>query len=118
MKKGIIDKIEKDMAAKFPSHSVTDFNEAALIPDAIVAYSYLTANVPFKYPFRQVKQQFTFTDSNGVETNVGAFGVWGLHAAYKRMREQVEVLYVQEDWDANDPDQSSFITGPGNFDIL
>ena len=92
------------MAAKFPSHPVPDFNEVAGTPEGILAYSYLMANVPFKYPFRQVKEQFIFTDSNGIETNVGAFGVWGLHAVYKRMREQVEILYVVEDLEANDPD--------------
>ena len=104
VKSGIIDKIRKDMSAKFPSHTVPDFNEVAAYPNGILSYSYLTANVPFKYPFRQVKREFTFTDSNGVETNVGAFGVWGLHAVYKRMREQVEILYVRQDWEANDPD--------------
>jgi len=104
VKEGIIDKIRKGMAAKFPSHSVPDFNEVAAYPNGILSYSYLTANVPFKYPFRHVKREFTFTDSNGVETNVGAFGVWGVDSCYKRMREQVEVLYVQEDWDADDPD--------------
>ena len=104
VKDGIVGRINKDMAAKFPSHTVPDFNDVAGTPEGILAYSYLMANVPFKYPFRQVKREFTFIDSNGVETNVGAFGVWGLHAVYKRMREQVEILYVVEDWDANDPD--------------
>ena len=104
VKDGIIRQIHKEMAAKFPSHPVPDFNEVAGYPKGILSYSYLTANVPFKYPFRQVKREFTFTDSNGIETNVGAFGVWGLHAVYKRMREQVEVLYVQEDSEANDRD--------------
>lgn len=104
VKEGIIDKIRKDMAAKFPAHSVPDFNEVADYPNGILSYSYLTANVPFRHPFRQVKREFTFTDSNGVETNVGAFGVWGFESCYKRMREQVEIFYAQVDWDANDPD--------------
>jgi len=104
VEEGIISKIEKEMAAKFPSHPVPDFNEVADYPKGILSYSYLTANVPFKYPFRQVKREFTFTDSNVVKTNVGAFGVWGFESCYKRMREQVEIFYVQEDWDANDPD--------------
>ncbi|MHC4240390.1 MAG: hypothetical protein ACYSUC_11675, partial [Planctomycetota bacterium] len=103
VKEGIIGKVRKDMAAKFPSHSVPDFSEVAAYPEGILSYSYLTANVPFKYPFRQAKRDFTFTDSNGVETNVGAFGVWGYGRQYKRMREQVEILYVQEDREATDP---------------
>ncbi|MCP4607285.1 MAG: YihY/virulence factor BrkB family protein [Planctomycetes bacterium] len=94
---GTIDKIQKDMAAKFPSHSLPDFNQYAVIPQGILAYSYLIANVPFKYPYRQVNKEFIFTDSNGVETNVDAFGVWGYGSQYKRLREQAEILYVQED---------------------
>lgn len=97
IKQGIISKIQKDMAAKFPKHPIPDFNDFAGISEGILAYSYLIANVPFKYPYRQVKKEFIFTDSNGVETNVGAFGAWGLLSKYKRMREQAEILYFQED---------------------
>jgi len=105
IKQGIIDRIEKDMAAKFPSHSVPDFNDInGLIdePNGILAYSYLTANVPFKYPYRQVRNDFIFTDSNGVKTNVGAFGAWGFGQRYRKMREQAEILYFHEDH--NEPD--------------
>lgn len=100
VEEGIISKVQKDMAAKFPSHSVPDFNDIAHIPRAILAYSYLTANVPFKYPYRQAKEKFFFTDSQGVKTNVGAFGVWGIESGYKKMREQVEILYLREDREA------------------
>ena len=37
-------------------------------------------------------------------TNFGAFGAWGFESCYKRMREQVEILYVQEDHEATDRD--------------
>lgn len=94
---GIINRIEKDMAAKFPSHSLPDFSYISAYPEGILAYSYLMANVPFKYPYRQVINEFIFTDSNGLKTNVDAFGVWGLHSQYKRMREQAEILYFHED---------------------
>ena len=100
---GIIGKIQKDMGAKFPSHSVPDFSDFADIPQGILAYSYLIANVPFKYPYRQVEGDFIFTDSNGIETNVGAFGVWGYGSQYKRIREQAEVLYFVED--VNEPNR-------------
>ena len=102
---GIISKIQKDMASKFPKHSVPDFSQYAGIPEGILAYSYLIANVPFKYPYRQVKHEFIFTDSNGVETNVDAFGAWGLLSQYKRMREQAEILYFQEDHNATNREQ-------------
>jgi len=106
IKQGIIEKIHKEMAAKFPSHSVPDFNDIADLidtPDAILAYSYLIANVPFKYPYRQVGDDFIFIDSNGVKTNVAAFGVWGYGRRYKNMREQAEILFYQQDY--NEPDR-------------
>ncbi len=106
IKQGIVDKIEKEMAAKFPSHSVPDFNDIpGLIdtPDGILSYSYLTANVPFKYPYRQVEDEFFFTDSNGIKTDVGAFGAWGYGRQYKNMREQVEILFYHQDH--NEPDR-------------
>lgn len=104
IEEGIISKVQKDMAAKFPSHSVPDFNDIAGISRAILAYSYLTANVPFKYPYRQAKGRFSFTDSQGVKTDVGAFGVWGIESSYKKMREQVEILYLLEDLQATNPE--------------
>ncbi|MHC4541552.1 MAG: hypothetical protein ACYS74_17515 [Planctomycetota bacterium] len=104
VEEGIIGKVQKDMAVRFPSHSVPDFSYIAAIPRAILAYSYLTANVPFKYPYRQVRERFVFTDSRGLETDVGAFGVWGIHWAYKKMREQVEILYFREDREATNRD--------------
>ncbi|MBN2180962.1 MAG: hypothetical protein JW715_03535 [Sedimentisphaerales bacterium] len=100
-KDGIIEKIHKEMTAKFPSHSVPDFNDIPDLiytPDGILAYSYLIANVPFKYPYRQVEKEFFFTDSNGVKTNVAAFGVWGYDSRYKNMREQVEILFCHQDY--------------------
>ena len=94
---GIISEIQKDMKAKFPKHTIPDFNDIADVPKGILAYSYLIANVPFKHPYRQVRKEFIFTDSNGVETNVDAFGVWGYGSQYKRLREQAEILYFHED---------------------
>ena len=96
---GIIDRIQQDMALKFPSHPVPDFNDLDVYSHSLFAYSYLIANVPFKYPYRQVKKEFIFTDSNGVKTNVGAFGVWGFGSQYEKMRKQVEILYYQQDED-------------------
>ena len=104
VKEGIINKIQKDMAAQFPSHSVPDFSYIAAYPEGLLAYSYLIANVPFKYPYRQVRNDFIFTDSNGVKTNVGAFGIWGHETQYKRIREQAEILYIHEDRNEHNPE--------------
>jgi len=95
IKDGIVGKIKKDMAAKFPSHVLPDFND---YDAGILAYSYLTANVPFKHPFLEIEQGFSFTDSQGIKTETEAFGVWGAyHGRYKRMREQVQILYCRSD---------------------
>jgi len=93
IKDGIVGKIEKDMAAKFPSHVLPDFNDYT---DGILSYSYLTANVPFRHPFLEIEQGFSFTDSQGIKTQTEAFGVWGAYQGrYKRMREQVQILYCR-----------------------
>ena len=104
VKEGIISKIQKEMTLKFPSHSVPDFSDIVGTPEGILTYSYLTANVPFKYPFRQVRKGFTFTDSQGIETDVGAFGVWGFNSVYDKMRQQVEILYYHENREETDND--------------
>jgi len=102
IKDGIVGKIKKDMAAKFRSHVLPDFNDYDV---GILAYSYLTARVPFKHPFRQADEGLTFTDSQGIQTRVAGFGLWRAYLRrYKNIREQVEVLYVR--WkDANRPEE-------------
>jgi hypothetical protein len=92
-KDGVIDKIEKDMAAKFPSHVVPDLHPLA---GGILAYSFLTANVPFRYPFRQVDSGLIFRDSRGARTAVEAFGLSETdESSYLKIREQVAVLYCR-----------------------
>lgn len=100
IKDGIAGKIRKDMADKFPSQKVPELD--IIDPEGIIAYSYLTANVPFSHPYRQVKDEFIFTDSNGLETDVGAFGAWGYGERYRDMREQAEILYYICDY--NEPE--------------
>ena len=104
VKQGIIDEIKKDMATKFPSYSMPDFNDIADIPDAILSYSYLIANVPFKYPFLEYEDEFYFTDSSGTETNVSAFGVWE-SLKYSHIRDQVEILYCNNDDKDHNPQE-------------
>lgn len=63
------------MATKFPSHRLPDFEDFLHEPNGILSYAYLTARVPFKYPFRQVDEGLTFTDSQDVQTPVAGFGL-------------------------------------------
>jgi hypothetical protein len=103
---GIVQKIEEDMTAKFPSHSLPDFNHFS-DPRGILAYSYLLARVPFKYPFLQIDDGLTFTDSRGVETPVAGFGLWKAYLRpHEKIREQVEVLY-SEGWPHRDRGRES-----------
>ncbi len=97
IEQGIINTIEHDMAARFPSHVVPDFNDYKGT-GGILAYSYLTAQVPFKHPFRQVEEAFTFSDSQGNQTDVEAFGLWEAHLGqYQNMREQVDILFCRSE---------------------
>ncbi len=90
---GIIGKIEKEMAKKFPSRKLPDLQKYASDPDGMLAYSYLSAKVAFQHPFRQVERKFVFADSAGAETAVEAFGVWNYSGRYDKIRQQVEVMY-------------------------
>jgi hypothetical protein len=106
VEKGIREKIKKDMAAKFPSHGPLDFSAYT---SGILAYSYLTARVPFKYPFRQVGKGISFTDSQSVQTRVAGFGLWTAFLdRYKGIRDQVEVLHTR--WGSDSGDDSREIT--------
>jgi len=98
VKDGIIDKIKKDMATKFPSRTPPNLAEYASESNGILVYAYLTASVPFCYPFRQA--QVAFGNSRGQKTKVEAFGVWGYAAQYEDIRRQVEILYCETrpDW--------------------
>jgi len=94
---GIIKQIEREMAAKFPSHTLPDFNEYNLVPEGILSYSFLRANVPFKHPFRQLDEALIFADSRGAETLVTGFGLWeAFLPQYENIREQVKILYSRE----------------------
>lgn len=97
VEKGICEQIKKDMAARFPSQAPPDLTAHT---SGILAYSHLTAHVPFKYPFRRLERGFAFTDSNGTKTHVAGFGLWKAYLRpYKNIREQVRVLYARTDAD-------------------
>ncbi len=95
IKDGVRERIGKDMAAKFPSHAVPD---VSAYTDGILAYSYLIAQVPFKYPFRRIEKGLAFTDSYGTQTRVTGFGLWKAYLRpFENIREQVRVLHAGRD---------------------
>ena len=69
---GIIDKIGKDLAEKFPAKSRPNFPK--LSPEAIVSYAYLDAEVKFSFPYLQNKKPLIFTDLGGTKTELKSFG--------------------------------------------
>jgi len=96
--KGIIEQIQKEMKKRFPSESAPIFDKSyRKYPEAVVAYSYLNADVGFKYPFYTYKSAFEFEDSNSVRKNVKAFCAQesSSDADLEHVREQVDILYYK-----------------------
>ncbi len=94
---GVVETIQKEMAQRFPSAGKPTFE--GLLPDAIVAYAYLTAGVKFTIPFFDSNKPLAFQGSDGGETSVSAFGIRPQDEyAYDRLREQVEILYSFPDF--------------------
>lgn len=71
--KGILQTIEKDMAARFPKHRVPTFD--GIVPGSFVLYAYLEARVPFPVPYFDNREPLTFTDSGGKTAAIRSFGL-------------------------------------------
>jgi hypothetical protein len=96
VKDGIAEEIQAEMARRFPSVPTPQFGE--LTPIDILAYSYMAANVKFKIPFFENREDFAFKDSLGNETPVTSFGIRSQDEyAYHKLREQVQILLCQDD---------------------
>lgn len=93
---GIVERIQTEMAKRFPSVPKPQFQE--LTPIDIIAYSYLAANVKFRIPFFENHRKFVFKDSRGNETQITSFGIRPEDDyAYRKLRKQVEVLFYERD---------------------
>ncbi len=100
VKDGIIERIQKEMAERFPLEPVPQFDKAyRTLPKVIVAYAYLSVNVSFEHPYYTSTRPFAFTDSNGVPTDVTSFDTSPTVADdnLKKVREQVEILSCRFD---------------------
>jgi prepilin-type processing-associated H-X9-DG protein len=102
VKKGIVEQIQKEMSRCFPSESVPPFDELGALPPelqagAIVSYSYLSADIGFKYPFYTRENAFGFESSNGKLTDVTSFcdSAEGTDLNKKPVRGQVDILYYK-----------------------
>jgi hypothetical protein len=91
VKDGIIERIQRDMAEKFPEIPVPQLD---LPRDGAVAYGYLAASVKFEVPFFNNDEAFQFTDAAGKQTAVRSFGIQEKHDnRYFRLRRQVQILH-------------------------
>jgi hypothetical protein len=94
VKEGIVEKIQTDMASRFPSVPKPTFDPDA----ALIAYSYLETRLRFKVPFLQHEQPLNFQDSTGNTSSVTSFGIRnGYIPAYKPIWEQIKILYCTHD---------------------
>jgi hypothetical protein len=91
VKDNIVEKIQSEMQRRFQMESRIDFD---ISREAIIAYAYLQASVPFTIPFFDNDEELQFQKPDGTQLPVAAFGIrykdQGI-AAYS-IRKQVEVL--------------------------
>ena len=91
---GIIQKIQSDMARKFPHAPKPTFNPE----DALIAYAYLEVYVKFKEPFDENELSLNFMDSTGKQSQLKSFGITESHSPnYKKIIEQVDLLFCTLD---------------------
>jgi hypothetical protein len=107
---GIVEKIQNEMAQKFPN---VPRPELDVSPGDAVAYAYLKASAKYDYPFFENDETFLFTDSQGKQTAVGSFGIRKKDDyAYDRLRQQVQVLYCPREAIWSEKEIPEFILDP------
>lgn len=107
VKDGILEQIQADMTARFPSEPAPSFDRGfRQLPEVVVAYAYLNVDAGFEHPYYTNNRPFSFTASDGLKTDVTSFCSYtsGLDTNLKNVREQVEVLYYEYS-DAPDSDE-------------
>jgi hypothetical protein len=106
---GIVEKIQNEMAQKFPNVPRPELNVSV----GAVAYAYLAASSKYEYPFFENEETFLFTDSAGKQTAVGSFGIRKKDDyAYGQLRQQVQVLYVPREAIWSEKEIPEFILDP------
>lgn len=107
---GVVQRIQRDMAQKFPEVPRPRFS----VPqNGAVAYGYLRAGVKFSIPFFENDERFLFSSSAGGPSAVVAFGIRPKDAdAYDGLRTQIAVLFVEHDYKSRKRDPGEFILDP------
>lgn len=89
---GVTDKIRNDLAQKFPAKSPPTF--PGILPNSLVAYAYLEANVKFSLPYFQSRKPVVFVDRAGKKSKLSAFGIRPEDDyAYFKLRQQPAILF-------------------------
>lgn len=101
VKDGIIEKVKADMAKSFPDEPTPVFSELyKTLPEPLLAYAYLNANIKFKHPFYPYTKTFTFESSNTEKTKVTAFSSDNEEnesdGNYYKIQDQINVLYFEK----------------------
>lgn len=106
---GILETIQKEMAARLPDVEPHQFDPS----DVIVAYAYLAANVRFTIPFFENHEDLIFADPSGRKTAVSSFGVRGKDRyGYRELRRQIRLLYTNFDPVSRRRDPLDFAVDP------
>jgi hypothetical protein len=104
---GILDRIRREMPARFPGVPIPDLPAAG--PDHLLAYAYLQASVRYEFAFRDSEKPLQFHDSQGRVTPVKAFGIRKRdeHQGKPTFRGQVRILFREGDEFAVDLSQNT-----------
>jgi len=93
---GIIEEIQDEMAQLFPSEPAPVFNDMnGLLPEMIIAYSFLNTDIEFEHPFYVNNRRFDFQSSDGMVTEVASFCSRSFSDSSDMVREQVDILYYK-----------------------
>jgi hypothetical protein len=89
-KDGIVEKVRRDMAQKFPGVTVMDLS----VPlDGALAYGYLSATIKYKHKYIDGQSRLSFPVGDGTRHAVGSFGFLGADESMRPVRGQAEVLF-------------------------
>jgi hypothetical protein len=107
VKDGILDRIRREMPARFPGAPILDLPAAD--PDHLLAYAYLQASVRYEFAFRDSEKPLPFKDSQGRVTPVKAFGIRKKDADQGKptFRGQVSILFREGEEFAVDLSQNT-----------
>jgi len=87
---GIVDRVRKDMARKFPSVAIMDL---AVPADGALAYGYLSAAIKYKHKYDDGHGRLRFPVGDGTRRPVGCFGFLEHGQNARVLRGQAEILF-------------------------